>query len=184
MNEQQQRRVNEAAEQFADALVVAPSRTISERSVSAQQPGAALTQYFFSTVINNLRSQAEDTRQMTRQLANEQQRVQEATRDLTQASVGAYMDFVNSCMPLYSARERRSPIPEATEAAVRWAEELGIDLHRVRGTGSGGRITVDDVQEQWVREWEVDLSDVKGTGVGGRITPADMQRAADDARKE
>ncbi len=183
MNEQQQRRVNEATEQFTDALV-APYRTVSERSVSAQQPAAALTQYFFSTVINNLRTQAEDTRQMTRHLANQQQRAREASRDLTQASVGAYMDFVNSCVSFYSARERISSAPEATEAAVRWAEELGIDLHRVRGTGSGGRITVDDVQERWVSEQGVDLSDVKGTGVGGRITPADMQRAADEARKE
>jgi pyruvate/2-oxoglutarate dehydrogenase complex dihydrolipoamide acyltransferase (E2) component len=37
--------------------------------------------------------------------------------------------------------------PEATEAARRKAEKLGIDLSRVEGTGSGGRILVRDVQE-------------------------------------
>ena len=35
---------------------------------------------------------------------------------------------------------------EATPAAERRAEELGMDLSQVRGTGSGGRITVKDVQ--------------------------------------
>jgi pyruvate/2-oxoglutarate dehydrogenase complex dihydrolipoamide acyltransferase (E2) component len=35
---------------------------------------------------------------------------------------------------------------EATPAAVRRAEELGVDLSQVRGTGSGGRIVVKDVQ--------------------------------------
>ena len=35
---------------------------------------------------------------------------------------------------------------EATPAAERRAEELGVDLSQVRGTGSRGRITVKDVQ--------------------------------------
>jgi pyruvate/2-oxoglutarate dehydrogenase complex dihydrolipoamide acyltransferase (E2) component len=35
---------------------------------------------------------------------------------------------------------------QATPAAKRKAEELGVDLSQVEGTGSGGRITVRDVQ--------------------------------------
>ena len=35
---------------------------------------------------------------------------------------------------------------EATPAAERTAEKLGVDLSQVRGTGSGGRITVKDVR--------------------------------------
>jgi pyruvate/2-oxoglutarate dehydrogenase complex dihydrolipoamide acyltransferase (E2) component len=35
----------------------------------------------------------------------------------------------------------------ATEAAERKAEELGVDLTTVEGTGKGGRITVGDVQK-------------------------------------
>jgi len=34
----------------------------------------------------------------------------------------------------------------ATEAAERKAEALGVDLSEVEGTGSGGRITVRDVE--------------------------------------
>ena len=37
-------------------------------------------------------------------------------------------------------------VQEATPAAKRKAEELGVDLSVVEGTGSGGRITVRDVQ--------------------------------------
>lgn len=34
----------------------------------------------------------------------------------------------------------------ATEAAKRKAQELGVDLSGVEGTGPGGRITIKDVQ--------------------------------------
>ena len=34
----------------------------------------------------------------------------------------------------------------AGPATRRLARELGVDLHRVSGTGPGGRITTDDVQ--------------------------------------
>ena len=36
--------------------------------------------------------------------------------------------------------------PEATEAAERKAKDLGVDLSGVKGTGSGGRILVKDVE--------------------------------------
>ena len=36
--------------------------------------------------------------------------------------------------------------PEATEAAARRAEELGIDLSSAKGTGARGRILVKDVE--------------------------------------
>jgi pyruvate/2-oxoglutarate dehydrogenase complex dihydrolipoamide acyltransferase (E2) component len=36
--------------------------------------------------------------------------------------------------------------PEVTEAAQRRAEELGVDLADVKGTGSGGRVLLKDVE--------------------------------------
>jgi pyruvate/2-oxoglutarate dehydrogenase complex dihydrolipoamide acyltransferase (E2) component len=36
--------------------------------------------------------------------------------------------------------------PEATDAAARRAEEMGIDLSNAKGTGAGGRILVKDVE--------------------------------------
>jgi e3 binding domain len=43
--------------------------------------------------------------------------------------------------------QRRAEKHHATEAALRLADELGVDLAEVEGTGSDGRITVNDVRE-------------------------------------
>jgi hypothetical protein len=44
-------------------------------------------------------------------------------------------------------QQRRAEKYEATEAAVRMADEVGIDLAQLEGTGSDGRITVNDVRQ-------------------------------------
>ena len=100
MDQQQQQQVNEAAEKFAEA-VRESYQAVADRAVSAQQLNAELTQNFFNSVINNLRSQAESNRQMTQELQGQQERQREATQSLTQESVGAYMDFVNSMFSYY-----------------------------------------------------------------------------------
>ena len=64
---------------------------MADRAVSAQQLNAELTQNFFNSVINNLRSQAESNRQMTEELQGQRERQREATQALTQESVGAYI---------------------------------------------------------------------------------------------
>ena len=92
---QQQKQINEAAEKFADA-VRESYRTVADRAVSAQELNAQLTENFFNSVINNLRTQADQNREMTQQLADQQQRTREATQVLTQGSVDAYMDFLDS----------------------------------------------------------------------------------------
>jgi hypothetical protein len=57
---------------------------------------AQLTQDFFNRVIENLRTQAVDTRQLGEQLLGQQQRLAETGRTLTLETVDAYTDFVNS----------------------------------------------------------------------------------------
>ena len=57
---------------------------------------AQLIQGFFNRVIENLRTQAVDTRQLGQQLLGEQQRLTEAGRTLTLETVDAYKDFVNT----------------------------------------------------------------------------------------
>jgi pyruvate/2-oxoglutarate dehydrogenase complex dihydrolipoamide acyltransferase (E2) component len=44
------------------------------------------------------------------------------------------------------AQQDRGEEPEVTEAAKRRAEELGVDPSDVKGTGSGGRVLVKDVE--------------------------------------
>jgi hypothetical protein len=105
MDEQQQQRVNQAAEEFADALRES-YRAVSERGESAQELNAQLTEQFFNTVNDQLRTHAQDTRQMSEQLADHQQRGQEAAQQLTQESVQAYMAFINS---MFSFSQTSSP---------------------------------------------------------------------------
>ncbi len=111
MDEQQQQRINEAAQQFTDAFVQA-QRAAADRGVSVQEMNAQLTQDFFNRVIENLRAQAEDTRQMGQQLADQQQRATEAGQTLRQESVDAYTDFVNSMFTFWQGsveQARRQP---------------------------------------------------------------------------
>ena len=73
MDDKQQKQVNEAAEKFADALKES-YQSIADRSVSAQELNAQLTQ---------------------------QRKQQEASQALAQESVNAYMDFLNSMFSYY-----------------------------------------------------------------------------------
>ena len=104
-NKQQQ--VNEAAEKFAAALRDS-YKTVAERTVSAQQLNAELTQAFFNSVIGNLRAQAESNRETAGELIQQQRRQQEATQALTQESVNAYMDFLNSIFSYYQGNLDRA----------------------------------------------------------------------------
>jgi hypothetical protein len=100
MDERQQRQVNEAAEKFAEAIKES-YQALADRSVSAQELNAQLTQDFFNGVINSLRTQAENNRALAEDLVEQQRKQQEASQALTQESVNAYMDFLNSMFAYY-----------------------------------------------------------------------------------
>lgn len=79
----------------------------------------------------------------------------------------------------------------ATPLARRLAEEKGLDLSVIRGSGPRGRVTKDDVitfSQEERRKWSplakriaeeegINLSVLKGTGPKGRIMKADVLRA-------
>jgi chromosome segregation ATPase len=122
MDDQQRQRINGAAQEFTDALVAA-YKTTSDGTAVAQQLGAQQIEYFFDTVMNNLRTQAEGTLQITQQLATQQELAREATRELTQASTDNYMDVLDSVFSFYqggaSRTQRRA---EETQRRVEEAE--------------------------------------------------------------
>src|SRR3712207_4185747 len=122
--------MNRAAQQFTDALLAA-YRTTSENTVVAQELGAQQIEYFFDTVINNLRTQAEGTSQLTQQLATQQQLAREATRDLTQVTTDNYMDLLDSVFSFYqggtSRTQRRA---EEAQRLVEEAEARAEEAHR------------------------------------------------------
>ncbi len=139
MDDQQQQRINRAAQEFTEALVAA-YRTTSESTAVAQELGAQQIEYFFNTVINNLRTQAEGTSQVTQQLADHQQLAREATRDLTQLSTDNYMDLLDSMFSFYQggtsrtqrrAEEARRRVEEA-EARAQQAERRAEEAERNR----------------------------------------------------
>src|SRR5215217_6846259 len=117
MDEQQQQRVNQAAQEFADALRES-YQALSERGESAQELNAQLTEQFFNTVNDHLSTHVQETRQMSEQLADHQQRGQEAAQQLTQESVQAYMDFINSMFSFYQTSS-----PEVAQRGTTEAQE-------------------------------------------------------------
>ena len=161
---EQRREAASAAEQFADA-VRASYQAVTDRSVSAQALNAELTQQFFTDVINNLRTQTEDTREMSQQLADHQRRTQEAGQALTQESVQAYMDFVNSIFSFYQGSEGSvQEEEEGAEAAERGTTETDRSTggERVESQEAGGGLPIEDYDSlgvKQIRERLEELSD-------------------------
>jgi len=100
MDEKQKKQVDEAAEKFAAALKES-YQSIADRSVSAQELNAQVTQDFFNGVIKNLRTQAGNNRALSEDLIEQQRKQQEASQALAQESLGAYMDFLDSMFSYY-----------------------------------------------------------------------------------
>jgi hypothetical protein len=159
--EEAEQQANEAAKQFADA-VRASYQAMSNRAVSAQEHNAELMRKFFNGVINNLRTQTEDNRAMTQELVDQQRRTQEAGRALTQESVGAYMDFVNSTFSFYQGSVQEE---EGAEAAQRGTTETDTSTggERVESQEAGGDgLPIEDYDSlgvKQIRERLEELSD-------------------------
>ena len=92
-----------------------------------------------------------------------------------------------------SETPQEAPEVEATEAAERRAEELGVEVEDAEPSGAEGQVVVEDVEEVAEEEGvvhatdaaerkaealDVDLTEVEGTGQGGRITVGDVEKAA------
>ena len=120
MDEQERPEVNEAERLYAEA----------------QALNVQLTQQFFTDAINNLRTQTGDNRAMTQELVDQQRRAQEAGQALTQGSVGAYMDFVDSIFSFYQGSGQE----EGAEATQRGTTESDRSTggERVESQEAGG----------------------------------------------
>jgi hypothetical protein len=136
-DQQSQQRIIEAADQFTDALVQS-YKTLAERGVSAQEQGARVTEVFFNQTITNLRAQAEENRQATQQLADQQQRQAEAAQTLTQESVGAYMELMDSMFSYWQGGiQTAEQGARETEKAEGHAEREDTEGHAEREDTEG-----------------------------------------------
>ncbi len=89
-----------------------------------------MTQDFFKGAINNLRTQAENNRALSDDLIEQQRKQQEASQALTQESLGAYMDFLDSMFSYY-----RGNLDEAQRQPVAsWRRGVAS----IEGPGPGG----------------------------------------------
>jgi hypothetical protein len=168
MDQQQQQKVNEAAEQFTDALVES-FKAVADRGASAQDRGAQLTNIFFNQTINNLRTQAEENRRAIQKLADQQQRQADAAQNLTRESVDIYMNFMDSMFSYWqgasqTAQGAAAPAPitstpstaESTQRSQSSDEELPLENYdKLNANEVIDRIEKLDAQDiERLREYE------------------------------
>jgi len=93
------------------------------------------------------------------------------------------------------SEKKRAPT-KVSPAARRRAEELGVDLGTVQGTGPDGAVISEDIERsierageatmdarQRAEELGIDLASVDGTGPRGAVTVADVETGSDGVRE-
>ena len=191
-------RSNEALEKL--------NRGIQESRQTVQQQTMKLDQGYFGDSVEDLKRQIKESRATLEDLPEQIPGGQEESFQMLFQELMDNYAAVEECLNearnnvsnLDTEQLRRQGEVDATDAARRQARELGIDLTEIEGTGSDGRITVDDVKHfaetvgdeageepqasdaarRRAEELGLDLSQVEGTGSGGLITVKDVTSLA------
>jgi pyruvate/2-oxoglutarate dehydrogenase complex dihydrolipoamide acyltransferase (E2) component len=200
-------RANEALEKL--------NRGIQESRQMVQQQTMKLAQEFFGDSVEEFKQQIRDNRATLNKLPDQIPGGQEESFQMlfqelmdSYAAVEQALDEAQQNVAnLDTERLVKQGEIEATDAARRQARELGVDLTEIEGTGSEGRITVDDVkkfaesmeggetgEEEEPRASEaarrradelgLDLSQIEGTGSGGLITVKDVTSLANETQEQ
>ena len=192
------------------------NRGIQETKYAAQQQTIELAQGYLDDSTKTLKQQIKEDRATLKDLPDQipggreevfQGMFQELMENFT-AMEECIDKAQKNVSDLDPEQIRRQGEVDATDAARRDARELGIDITEIEGTGSDGRVTVDDVKNfaeaveggvageegeldasdaarREAEELGVDLSQVEGSGSGGRIIVSDVVEASkDEARRE
>ncbi len=201
------------------------NQSIQDSQRMMQEQNAKLLQEFFGDSVKGLKEQVSENQSTLESLTDKIPGGQEGPfRHIIKELVDAYSiieESLDDAMETVSGIDVKGRIDEAlgeaegaekeeteegvkaTEAAREKAEELGLDLPKleVKGSGSGGLITIKDVMEagrdaqygveaagnqleateaarRKARELGLDLSTVQGTGSNGRIIFSDVVEAA------
>ena len=205
-------RTNEALEKL--------NRGIEESKQLVQHQTMALAQDFFGDSVEELKQRIQENRTTLERLPDQIPGGQEDSfqilfqelMDNYEAIEQALDEANNNVSEIDPDRLMRQGDVDATDAARREARERGVDLTEVEGTGTDGRITVDDVRthaesqqqdsvdasepvtEQVVNasdaarrraeEMGLDLSQLEGTGSDGLVTVKDVTSAAGGAAQQ
>jgi pyruvate/2-oxoglutarate dehydrogenase complex dihydrolipoamide acyltransferase (E2) component len=196
------------------------NRGIQESKQIVQQQTMTLAQGFFGDSVEELKRQIKENRTTLEGLPDQIPGGQEESFQMlfqelmdNYEAIEQVLDEANqNVSELDTDRLMRQGEVDATDAARRQAREQGVDLTEIEGTGTDGRITVDDVRtyaeskqedatdtaeqapEEAVKasdaakrraeEMGVDLSQVEGTGSDGLITVKDVMSAAGGAAQQ
>lgn len=197
-------RANEALEKL--------NRGIQQSRQMVQQQTMQLAQDYFGDSVDEIRQQINESRATLEGLPEQvpggqeesfQMLFQELMDNYT-AIENALDEAKNNVADLDTEKLIKQGEVDATDAARREAKERGLDLTEIEGTGSDGRITVDDVKKaaeaagedeaagqegatqdlkasdaakRKAEELGIDLSQVEGSGAGGLITIKDVTKA-------
>jgi len=198
-------RTNEALEKL--------NRGIEESKQMVQQQTMKLAQDFFADSVEETKQEIKESRATLESLPDQIPGGQEESfqmlfqelMDNYEAIEQALDEAKKNVSELDTDRYLKQGEVDATDAARRQAQELGLDLTEIEGTGSDGRITVDDVKsaaesakedvedtvedateevanasdaaKRKAEELGLDLSQIEGTGSGGLITVKDVTSA-------
>ncbi len=140
-------RSNEALEKL--------NRGIQESRQVVQQQTMKLAQDYFGDSVEELKQQIRESRSTLEGLPDQIPGGQEESfQMLFQELMDNYAAIENSLNEarknvanLDTEKLRRQGEIDATDAARREAKERGLDLTQIEGTGTDGRITVDDVKK-------------------------------------
>jgi pyruvate/2-oxoglutarate dehydrogenase complex dihydrolipoamide acyltransferase (E2) component len=203
-------RANEALEKL--------NRGIQESRQMVQQQTMKLAQDYFGDSVEELKQQIRESRSTLEGLPDQIPGGQEESfQMLFQELMDNYAAIENSLNEarknvanLDTEKLRRQGEIDATDAARREAKERGLDLTQIEGTGTDGRITVDDVKKaaetaegdgatgqeetgqdlkaseaakRKAEELGIDLSQVEGTGSSGLVTVKDVTSLAEGAQE-
>jgi hypothetical protein len=135
---EQRQQIHEAAEKFAEAIKES-YQALADRSVSAQELNAQLTQDFLNVVLDDLKTQAETNLALAEDLIEQQRKQQEASQALARESANAYMDILSSMFAHYQENLRSNAEGGGAEERADHQDDR-ISEHTVwKGTGQGAR---------------------------------------------
>ena len=203
------------AEDRANQALEKLNRGIQESRQMVQQQTMKLAQDYFGDSVEEIKQQINESRATLEGLPDQVPGGQdESFQMLFQELMDNYTAIENS---LGEAQKNVADLDteklikqgeiDATDAARREAKERGLDLTEVEGSGTDGRITVDDVKKaaeaaekdgatgkegtaqdlkaseaakRKAEELGIDLSQVEGTGSGGLITVKDVTNLVEE----
>jgi pyruvate/2-oxoglutarate dehydrogenase complex dihydrolipoamide acyltransferase (E2) component len=205
------RREEEVAGEQASGALEKLDQGIWETKQMVQLRTMELAQEYFVWSVETLKRQVEESRNALERLPDQVPWGQkESFQILFQELVDHYTAIEKSLREagenvanLDTEHLRKQGELNATDAARREARKRGLDLTKVKGTGSGGRIVVTDVRraaaeaeqkangepesentnatnaaKQKAKELDVDLMELEGTGYGGLVIMKDVLRHA------